>query len=167
MALHPIEASELHARRERVFLVLSGLFLGSLTMLNILGISRFIDLSFQIAGLKIPFVVAIGVLPYPLTFLATDLVSELYGAKRANALVWMGLALNVWVVFILWAGGALPGFEATDADGQLVKSATSAIGQIAADQGLSATEVLARYPELNALNREPVFFEIRSLAFGA
>ena len=42
--LHPIEASALHARRERVFLVLAGLFLGSLTMLNILGISRFVKL---------------------------------------------------------------------------------------------------------------------------
>ena len=42
--LHPIEASALHARRERVFLVLAGLFLGSLTMLNILGVTRFIKL---------------------------------------------------------------------------------------------------------------------------
>jgi hypothetical protein len=32
-------------RREWVFLLLAGIFLGSLTMLNILGISRFIDLS--------------------------------------------------------------------------------------------------------------------------
>ena len=40
-----IEASALHARRERVFLVLAGLFLGSLTMLNILGISRFVKCS--------------------------------------------------------------------------------------------------------------------------
>ena len=31
-ALHPIEASEIHARRERVFLVLAGLFLGSMTI---------------------------------------------------------------------------------------------------------------------------------------
>lgn len=30
--LHPIEASALHARRERVFLVLAGIFLGSMTM---------------------------------------------------------------------------------------------------------------------------------------
>ena len=35
--LHPIEASALHARRERVFLVLAGIFLGSMTMLDILG----------------------------------------------------------------------------------------------------------------------------------
>ena len=41
--LHPIEASALQASRERVYLVLSGLFLGSMTMLNILGISRFLD----------------------------------------------------------------------------------------------------------------------------
>ena len=44
MALHPIEASPLHARRERVFLVLAGIFLGTLAMLNILGILRFIKL---------------------------------------------------------------------------------------------------------------------------
>ncbi|MGE4651047.1 MAG: VUT family protein, partial [Myxococcota bacterium] len=68
-SLHPIEASALHARRERVFLVLAGLFLGSMTMLNILGVSRFIDLSFEVFGVMIPMPLAIGVLPYPITFL--------------------------------------------------------------------------------------------------
>ena len=58
--LHPIEASHLHARRERVFLVLAGLFLGSMTMLNILGVSRFIDLSFEVAGVSVPFVLAVA-----------------------------------------------------------------------------------------------------------
>ncbi len=106
--LHPIEASELHARRERVFLVLAGLFLGSMTMLNILGVSRFIDLSFTLFGLRIPFALAVGVLPYPITFLCTDFISELYGRKRANFVVWVGLGLNLWVVFFLWVGGLLP-----------------------------------------------------------
>ncbi len=113
--LHPIEASALHARRERVFLVLAGLFLGSMTMLNILGTSRFIDLSFEIAGLKIPMALAIGVLPYPITFLCTDFISELYGQKRANFLVYVGLLLNAWVVAFLWLGGALPPAVAIDA----------------------------------------------------
>ena len=106
--LHPIEASELHARRERVFLVLAGLFLGSMTMLNIMGTSRFIDLSFELFGLRIPVALAIGVLPYPVTFLCTDFISELYGQKRATFLVWVGLLLNLWVVLFLWLGGALP-----------------------------------------------------------
>jgi uncharacterized integral membrane protein (TIGR00697 family) len=113
--LHPIEASALHARRERVYLVLAGLFLGSMTMLNILGTSRFIDLSFEIAGLKIPMALAIGVLPYPITFLCTDFISELYGQKRANFLVYVGLLLNAWVVAFLWLGGALPPAVAIDA----------------------------------------------------
>lgn len=112
--LHPIEASTLHARRERVYLVLAGLFLGSMTMLNILGTSRFVDLSFEIAGVQIPMALAIGVLPYPVTFLCTDFISELYGRHRANQVVWMGLGLNLWVMLVLWIGGALPGFEPVD-----------------------------------------------------
>ncbi len=98
----------LHERRERVFLVLAGLFLGTLAMLNLLGITRFLDLSFELWGLSVPLVVAVGVLPYPITFLCTDFISELYGRKRANLVVWVGLALNLWVIFILWLGAALP-----------------------------------------------------------
>jgi len=91
-----------------VFLVLAGLFLGSMTMLNILGISRFIDLSFEIFGLRIPMALAVGVLPYPATFLCTDFISEIYGKERANSVVWVGLMLNLWVVAFLWLGGSMP-----------------------------------------------------------
>ncbi|MYD45502.1 MAG: queuosine precursor transporter [Gammaproteobacteria bacterium] len=96
-------------RRQRVFLVLSGIFLGSLAMLNIIGITRFLNLSFTVFGLNVPVTLAVGVLPYPITFLCTDLISELYGRKRAADMVWVGFLVNVWVVFILWLGGALPG----------------------------------------------------------
>ena len=113
--LHPIEASPLHARRELVFLVISGLFLGSLTMLNVLGLTRFIDLSFTIFGFDVPMPLAVGVLPYPVTFLCTDLISELYGRKRASNVVWVGFGLNIWVAFILWLGGILPPEVAIDA----------------------------------------------------
>ncbi|MFT5440986.1 MAG: putative integral membrane protein (TIGR00697 family) [Myxococcota bacterium] len=113
--LHPVEASELHWRRERVFLVLAGLFLGSMTMLNILGVSRFIDLSFSFMGMNVPMALAVGVLPYPITFLCTDFISELYGRERANLVVWVGLMLNVFVVGFLWLGGALPPLVEFDA----------------------------------------------------
>jgi len=95
-------------RREIVFIILSGLFLGTLASFNILGISRQIDLTFDIFGITIPFVVFVGVLPYPITFLCTDFISELYGKKRATTVVWVGLLLNIWVLFIMWVGGALP-----------------------------------------------------------
>ena len=79
-------------------------------MLNILGLTRFLTLG--TIG-QWPIVVAIGALPYPITFLCTDLISELWGEQKASQLVWVGLLLNVWVVFILWLGGLLPG---TDGD---------------------------------------------------
>ena len=95
-------------RREAVFVILSGLFVGSLAMLNILGLSRLIDLSFTLNGTKVPFMVFVGVLPYPITFLCTDFISELYGRRRANMVVWVGLLMNGWVLFILWFAGKLP-----------------------------------------------------------
>lgn len=90
----------LHERRERVFLVFAGIFLGSMTMLNILGITRFIHIG--------PLALAVGVLPYPLTFLCTDFISEFYGRRRANFVVWVGLLLNVIVISFLWLGHQFP-----------------------------------------------------------
>lgn len=96
--LHP-----LHERRERVFLLLAGLFLGCMVMLNILGITRFIHIG--------PLALAVGVLPYPLTFLCTDFISEFYGRRRANFVVTIGFVLNVIVLLFLWLGHQLPGIE--------------------------------------------------------
>lgn len=90
-------------RRERVFLILAGIFLCAMTMLNLLGITRFINLG--------PWTLAVGVLPYPITFLCTDLISELYGRKRANFLVTFGLCLNLFILGFMWLGNALPAAE--------------------------------------------------------
>ncbi len=121
-SLPELTPAELHRRRERVFLVLAGLFLGTLAMLNILGISRFIVFGSYTPGQgwawgqwgKISFAVAVGVLPYPLTFLCTDLISEFFGRKRANFVVFVGLIINLWVMFILWLGGVLPSVPTMD-----------------------------------------------------
>lgn len=136
-------------RREWVFLLISGLFLGSLAMLNILGVSRFIDLS-SVFGISetssIRFVVAVGVLPYPITFLCTDLISELYGRKRANMVVWVGLILNIWVLLVVWFGGWLDAPETLQANGTL--PLTFENGVPTAPHGYA-------------------FYEIRKLTFGA
>jgi uncharacterized PurR-regulated membrane protein YhhQ (DUF165 family) len=87
-------------RRERVFLILAGTFLCAMTLLNVIGITRFIQLG--------PMALAVGVLPYPLTFLCTDLICELYGKARANFLVTVGLGLNFLILFVLFLGNAIP-----------------------------------------------------------
>lgn len=133
-------------RREIVFLILSGLFIGTLAMLNILGISRFVDLSFSVGSMQIPFSVAIGVLPYPITFLCTDLISEIYGKKRAHRVVWVGLLINIWVLFILWLGGALDAPAALNDKQQL--SITVQDGEAQVPHGYA-------------------FYKMRYMAFGA
>jgi queuosine precursor transporter len=87
-------------RRERVFLMLAGFFLCAMTLLNVIGITRFIELG--------PMQLAVGVLPYPLTFLCTDLISELYGRRRANFLVATGFVLNFFILGVLYLGHTLP-----------------------------------------------------------
>lgn len=87
-------------RRERVFLLLAGFFIAAMTMLNILGITRFVQLG--------PLTIAVGVLPYPLTFLCTDLIGELYGRKRASFVVWCGFVVNLVVIGFVWLGQAMP-----------------------------------------------------------
>lgn len=107
-----LDGDVIQVRRERVFLVLAGLFLGSMAMLNIIGVTRFLDLGFTVFGLRIPLPLAVGVLPYPLTFLCTDFISEIYGRRRASFLVWVGFLINLWLMLILWIGGLLPGLPA-------------------------------------------------------
>lgn len=97
---YEFEDTELHERRERVFLVLAGIFIGAMALLNVIGITRFVHLG--------PLAVAVGVLPYPLTFLCTDLIGELYGRQRANFVVWVGLAVNLLVIGTMWLGNWLP-----------------------------------------------------------
>ena len=44
-------------------------------------------------------------MPYPITFLVTDLISELYGQKKANRVVISGFIASIFVLFFLWLGG--------------------------------------------------------------
>jgi uncharacterized PurR-regulated membrane protein YhhQ (DUF165 family) len=71
-----------------------------MTMLNILGITRFIQLG--------PMQLAVGVLPYPITFLCTDLICELYGKRRANFMVTLGLGLNFFILAFIYVGNLVP-----------------------------------------------------------
>ncbi|MFT7526491.1 MAG: uncharacterized PurR-regulated membrane protein YhhQ (DUF165 family), partial [Arenicella sp.] len=98
-----ISGSKLQERRERVFLLLAGFFLCAMTLLNVIGITRFVQLG--------PMQIAVGVLAYPLTFLCTDLISELYGKARANFLVTVGLILNGFILLVMTLANSMPAID--------------------------------------------------------
>jgi len=99
-----VPSTKIQERRERVFLILAGFFLCAMTLLNVIGITRFVQFG--------PMQLAVGVLAYPLTFLCTDLISELYGRARANFMVTVGLLLNIFILGVMWLGNALPAIDA-------------------------------------------------------
>lgn len=89
-------------KRERAFqlyMLLAALFIAALVTCNLIA-NKFIsvDLGFH------TFVISAGVLPYPLTFLVTDLLSEIYGRKRTNLVVALGFAASLLVLGILFLG---------------------------------------------------------------
>ena len=90
----------LSEKRQRVFVILAAVFIGSMTLLNVVGITRFIQLG--------PLSLAVGVLPYPLTFLCTDLISELYGKKKASLVVWIGFVINLFMILVVFLGYKIP-----------------------------------------------------------
>jgi uncharacterized integral membrane protein (TIGR00697 family) len=86
--------------KEQFYVVLSAIFIASLITCNLVA-NKFVtvDLGFKV------FIVSVGILPYPLTFLVTDLISELYGQKKANLVVFSGFIASIFVLFFLWLGG--------------------------------------------------------------
>ena len=86
--------------KDQLFLVLSGIFIASLVTCNLIA-NKFVTVDF---GFKV-FIVSAGILPYPLTFLVTDLISELYGQKKANLVVFSGFIASMFVLLFLWLGG--------------------------------------------------------------
>ena len=86
--------------KEHFYNILSAVFIASLVTCNLIA-NKFVtvDLGFKV------FVVSAGILPYPITFLVTDLISELYGQQKANRAVASGFIASIFVLIFLWLGG--------------------------------------------------------------
>lgn len=92
---------------ETVFLVLTGLFIAALVTANLIFQKFFKWDPFGIYEFRI----SVGVIPYPLTFLVTDIISEVYGRKRANKVVLAGLFASAFMLLIIVIANAAPATE--------------------------------------------------------
>ena len=113
---------EKNHRRDALFLTLSGIFLTSLVLGNVIGTTKFVTIfSLELpawlealtpklvrSGSTYTMSVPAGVIAYPFTFLATDLISELFGRKRAQMLVWVGFGMNVFMLILMSVNHWLP-----------------------------------------------------------
>ena len=94
---------------QRIYLLLGSLFITSLVVSNLIFQKFFFWYPFEveILGTKL-FEISVGILPYPITFLITDLISEIYGKKRANQIVVTGIFASLFSMGIVYTANAVP-----------------------------------------------------------
>ena len=105
----------------RIYLYLGALFITSLVVSNLIFQKFFYwnpfgDLTVFGAPL---FEISVGVLPYPITFLITDLISEIYGQKKANQIVTAGIFASFFSMGIIFISDMAPAIQGSPVDDEL------------------------------------------------
>jgi uncharacterized integral membrane protein (TIGR00697 family) len=87
------------SRRDLVYLALAGFFVSN----AILG---------EVTGGKLftlgPFTLSIGVIPWPVVFLSTDLINEYFGREGVRRLTFMTIALIIYAFMVLFLAMQVP-----------------------------------------------------------
>ena len=93
----PMESS---MKYETILLGLSMAFVTCLLVSNVV--------AGKIIGVGVLGTISAGIVCYPLTFLFTDTISELFGKQRATTIVWIGFGCNILLVGLILLAGFLP-----------------------------------------------------------
>jgi uncharacterized integral membrane protein (TIGR00697 family) len=93
----------------KIYLYLAALFITSLVVSNLIFLKFFYWYPFdmEIFGEKL-FKISVGLLPYPITFLITDAISEIYGKKKANQVVIAGIFASFFSLGIIYIAKYVP-----------------------------------------------------------
>ena len=85
----------------QLFIILSSVFIASLVSCNLI-FQKFFTIEIWVPFIgNYSFEQSVGLLPYPITFLVTDIISEIYGQKRANQVVMSGLIASIFMLLIV------------------------------------------------------------------
>lgn len=101
-------------RAESAFAVLMAAFVVVLVLTNIIGVKLFLAFPETLPGGLFGQAVTLttGLITYPITFLLTDIVCEVYGRRRANLMVATGFFLSLISLVLIQIALALPGAPA-------------------------------------------------------
>lgn len=93
----------------RIYLILAALFIASLVTSNLIFQKFFYWYPFHIEVFDTKlFEVSVGLLPYPITFLITDILSEIYGKRKANEVVIAGIFASFFSLLIIYISKEVP-----------------------------------------------------------
>lgn len=107
----PSPAPDVLGLRTQLFVWLTAVYVASLLLANIVGVKLF-AFSIDLGRLgTIPVEHTAGMLPFPITFLLTDLLNEYYGKRAARRVVWIAFAMALVAFAIIAGARALPILE--------------------------------------------------------
>tara|TARA_X000001036_G_C20617620_1_gene781674 strand:- start:44 stop:757 length:714 start_codon:yes stop_codon:yes gene_type:complete len=104
-----------------IYVILCGIFISCLIAANLIFL-KFFELN--ITFLNITFTQSVGLLAYPITFLITDIVSEIYGQRKANYLVISGIISSIIVLFLIYVADSVPAASFSLPENDKVDNAT-------------------------------------------
>ena len=102
---------------QNLYFFLSSIFITALVVSNLI-FQKFFSwypFNFEVFGIKL-FELSVGVLPYPITFLITDIISEIFGKRKANQVVVMGILASIFSIGLLLLGDVLPASSSSPID---------------------------------------------------
>jgi queuosine precursor transporter len=83
------------------------LFVTVLLLSNLLSSAKIIDLRASLGPLALAF--DAGTLVFPISYIFGDILTEVYGYRRARRVIWMGFMASAIMAFFVWLAGILPG----------------------------------------------------------
>ncbi len=92
-----------------IYLILAALFIASLVASNLIFQKFFYWEPFG----WYRFEISVGILPYPITFLITDILSEIYGQKKANQVVVAGIFASFFSMLIILVADKAPAISSS------------------------------------------------------
>jgi queuosine precursor transporter len=113
-----LKVEKLNERRNWLFIVLAGLFITNAVTAELISNKLIqIPLQFELFGSQFgPFATIVGILPWPVVFLLTDLMNEFYGQKAVRRLSWITAGLIAYCFIIVGLSLAIPAYEIKGSD---------------------------------------------------
>ena len=94
--------------QDNLYMILAAIFIASLVSCNLI-FQKFFAINIWIPFIgNYTFEQSVGLLAYPITFIVTDIISEIYGRKKANQVVTSGLVASVFMLFVVTIADIVP-----------------------------------------------------------
>ncbi|MGX7667222.1 queuosine precursor transporter [Flavobacterium pedocola] len=89
-------------KKDIVYIILAGIFITNAIVAELTG-GKLIEIG--------PFIMSIGILPWPIVFITTDIINEHFGRDGVKKLSFITAGLIAYCILILFIGTKIPAFE--------------------------------------------------------